>query len=210
MCCCACAGGSKLPWLMTSGREWRRRSVPNEASYHHHRLLLIPTHTNVHTGCEHIYTHTTHVFNPLQPHSASTPTEIRPARVELNQSGTIARSLARSQIETFFVCVLLLFCCVFLFVCFLILFFAAPAVRTPRRVGRRWAPCQEMMSWPASPLTLVCVFDTLVLFRCDCAVPDATARVCMCACGLHLWRVCVCGRILHSVCVHEEIVPQQL
>lgn len=147
-------------------------------------------------GCEHIYTHTTHVFNPLQPHSASTPTEIRPARVELNQSGTIARSQ-----QTFFVCVLLLFCCIFLFVCFLILFFAAPAVRTPRRVGRRWAPCQEMMSWPASPLTLVCVFDTLVLFRCDCAVPDATARVCMCACGLHLWRVCVCVWEDPSLCV---------
>lgn len=121
---------------------------------------------------------------------------------------SLGRSLADRDV--FCVCFLLLFCCVFLFVCFLILFFAAPAVRTPRRVGRRWAPCQEMMSWPASPLTLVCVFDTPVLFRCDCAVPDATARVCMCACGLHLWRVCVCGRILHSVCVHEEIVPQQL
>lgn len=32
VCSCACDGGSELPWLMTFGSKWRRRSAPNEAS----------------------------------------------------------------------------------------------------------------------------------------------------------------------------------
>lgn len=40
-----------------SGSEWRRRSVPNEASYHHHWLLLIPTYKRAHGLWTHLHTH---------------------------------------------------------------------------------------------------------------------------------------------------------
>lgn len=102
--------------------------------------------------------------------------------------------------RSFFVSVLFLFSCVFLFCTFSFFFFAAPAVTTPWRVGRLWTLCQEMMSWPASPLTLVCVWHS------------STIEVWLCCPGCYCACVHVCGQEDCSlcVCVHEEIVPQQL
>lgn len=178
---------------MTFGSAWRRGSAPNEASEYHHWLLLILT--QKHARAVNTFTHRQPMF--LTVYSLILLWLL--LRGDLR--GWNWTSLGRSLV--FCDCFFFISLC-FLFVCFCC-FLAAPAVRAPRRVGRRWTRCQEMMSWPASPLTLVCVWHS-------CTIEVWLCRPgCYCACV----HVCVqialvCGRILHSVCVHEETVPQQL